>query len=70
MEKKCLSCKNYRPVDELSGRCRVDRATTTLKDYPVMKHDDSCERWLDAGQQYYIRVGWLKAQSKKKAEQN
>lgn len=34
-----------------------------------MKHDDLCERWKDSGQQYYIRVGWLKnAKAKQQPE--
>ena len=60
MQKVCLSCKNYRPLGQLSGCCRVDRKSLSADQYPVMQHEDYCERWQDGGQQYYIRVGWLK----------
>ena len=33
-----------------------------------MEHVDLCERWVDSGQQYYIRVGWLKNLLAKKQE--
>lgn len=58
-EKICLSCRHFRPVDRVSGICRVDRSTIDASAYPLMKHRDSCEYWKDAGQQYYIRVGWV-----------
>ncbi len=58
--KICLSCKHFRPIDTLSGKCRVDRSTLPASDYPLMGHQDSCAAWKDAGQQYYIRVGWVK----------
>ena len=58
--KKCLSCKFYRPQDEYTGRCRVDKDRLHHSKYPIMKHEDLCERWKNSGQQYYIRVGWLK----------
>lgn len=59
-DKICLSCKHFRPVDTVSGKCRVERSTTDASAYPLMKHRDSCASWKDAGQQYYIRVGWVK----------
>jgi hypothetical protein len=59
MKKICLSCKDYRPLGQRSGCCRVDRKTLSAEHYPVMQHGGSCERWQDAGQQYYIRIGWL-----------
>ena len=66
--KKCLSCRFYRPQDESTGRCRVDKDRLDHRDYPVMEHVDLCERWVDSGQQYYIRVGWLKNVLAKKQE--
>jgi hypothetical protein len=59
-DKICLSCKHFRPVDALRGKCRVDRAVIAASAYPLMLHQDSCVSWKDAGQQYYIRVGWVK----------
>ena len=69
VEKKCLSCKYFRPEDQFTGRCRVDKDQIDYHRYPIMKHDDLCERWYNAGQQYFIRVGWLKnKQNQQKAE--
>lgn len=69
MKKICLSCKNYRPLGQLSGCCRVDRQTLSASQYPLMRHDECCERWKDGGQQYYIRVGWLKKLNEHAEEQ-
>jgi len=60
-DKICLSCRHFRPVDAHRGKCRVDRSTIEASDYPLMAHRDSCESWKDAGQQYFIRVGWVKS---------
>lgn len=60
IDKICLSCKHFRPVDEGTGKCRLNRATLDQDEYPLMKHEDSCASWKDAGQQYYIRLGWVK----------
>ena len=59
----CLSCKHYRLADEISGVCRVDKKTSDH--YPLKANEDSCERWHDCGQQYFIRQGWIKAQKSK-----
>jgi hypothetical protein len=61
-DKICLRCRHYRPVDEFIGRCRLDRGTIEAAAYPEMKHEDSCASWKDAGQQYFIRLGWVKRQ--------
>jgi hypothetical protein len=66
--KKCFSCKYYRPHDELTGRCRVDKDTLDHRNYPLMEHEDLCERWVNSGQQYFIRVGWLKKLKMKQQE--
>ena len=58
--RNCLSCKFFRPEDQFTGRCRVDKGRVDHNKYPMMKHDDLCDRWEDAGQQYFIRVGWIK----------
>ncbi len=60
-DKICLGCKHFRPTTESKGKCRVDRATIDQSAYPEMRHDDSCSSWLDAGQQYFIRLGWVKS---------
>ena len=59
-DKICLRCSHYRPVDESIGRCRLNRGSIEPADYPRMRHEDSCDSWKDAGQQYYIRLGWVK----------
>lgn len=66
--KKCLSCKFYRPDDEVTGRCRVDKGSVDHRPYPIMKHEDICDKWMDAGQNYYIRVGWVKSVKEKKSK--
>lgn len=60
IDKVCLRCKYFRVADTESGKCRIDKAT--LKELPTMKHDDGCDRWLNCGQQYFIRIGWVKKQ--------
>lgn len=55
----CLSCKFYRLDDTDSGVCRVDKESSV--NYPKKHNDDQCPRWRTSGQQYYIRVGWIKA---------
>lgn len=61
VEKICLSCKFFRLQDPESGICRVDRDTD--RDYPQKVKGDSCSRWLNCGQQYYIRLGWIKGKT-------
>lgn len=58
--KRCLTCRHFRPQDTKKGICRVDKALSP--NYPVMGHDDVCDKWVTAGQQYYIRAGWVKKQ--------
>jgi len=43
--------------DPQSGVCRVDK---NVDNYPMKRTDENCELWQDAGQQYYIRTGWIK----------
>ncbi len=62
----CLSCKFYRLDDINSGVCRVDKGSST--DYPQKKTNDQCSRWRDSGQQYFIRVGWIKAKTAESGE--
>lgn len=64
-EKTCLSCKKFRLEDPYSGLCRLD---SSAEHYPMKRTDDSCERWQDGGQQYYIRTGWIKRALAKEKE--
>lgn len=61
VKNNCLRCKFYRLKDADYGICRVDKQTD--REYPKKLNDDNCSRWKDSGQQYYIRVGWIKAQN-------
>lgn len=63
VKKICLSCKYYRLTDEVSGVCRVDKKTVNPS--PWKANEDTCDRWQDCGQQYFIRTGWIKAQKTK-----
>lgn len=64
--KRCLTCRYFRPKDTVEGICRIDK--TLSPDYPIMGHEDVCASWLTAGQQYYIRAGWVKKQLENKQE--
>ena len=33
---------------------------------PAVQIGFTCEEWQDCGQQYYIRLGWIKGQSQEK----
>ncbi|MBU0945768.1 MAG: hypothetical protein KJ804_02085 [Proteobacteria bacterium] len=67
-QKTCLSCRKFRLDDPHSGICRVDKS---VDHYPMKRTDESCALWQDAGQQYYIRSGWIKRTlaTKEEAEQ-
>ena len=64
--KTCLNCKKFRLEDPHSGVCRQDK---TVEHYPMKGKDDTCEKWLDAGQQYHIRLGWIKTTLKKEEDE-
>jgi len=66
-ERTCLNCKTFRLEDTLSGICRVNK---TVERYPMKSIKDSCEQWVDAGQQYYIRQGWIKKALEKEKQEN
>ncbi len=56
-KKNCLSCKYFRLEDSSSGVCRVDKS---VEQYPIKNTEENCGEWVDSGQQYYIRLGWIK----------
>ncbi len=62
VRKMCLSCKYFRLESVENGICRVDKQET--KSYPTREKSDACDKWLNCGQQYFIRLGWLKAKTK------
>lgn len=59
----CLSCRFFRLTAIDEGLCRVDKAHDT--NYPKKMPTDHCSGWVDCGQQYYIRVGWMKGEARK-----
>ena len=62
VKKVCLSCKFFRLENVEMGLCRVDKDSD--KKYPKKQANDHCARWQNCGQQYYIRLGWIKAKDK------
>ena len=62
VEKICLSCKFFRVRDAATGICRVHIAETGDRnaDKPAVATRDHCAKWQDSGQDYYIRLGWIK----------
>ncbi|MDO8945780.1 MAG: hypothetical protein Q7U88_01340 [Desulfocapsaceae bacterium] len=56
-KKICLSCRNFSLQDTQSGACKVVKGLAT---YPLKATEDTCDQWLDCGQQYFIRTGWIK----------
>ncbi|MDK9707684.1 MAG: hypothetical protein OEL83_11605 [Desulforhopalus sp.] len=56
----CLSCRFFHLQDTTVGICRIDKEMEI--DYPRKKIDDQCSQWKNGGQQYFIRLGWIKAQ--------
>ena len=67
IDRVCLRCKYFRVKNSENGQCKVDKAA--VEDLLLKGINDSCERWLDAGQQYYIRLGWMKKQQEKVEQQ-
>lgn len=60
-QKICLCCKYFRLESVDAGLCRVEKNTD--KNYPVMAKNDYCLQWRDCGQQYFIRLGWIRAKT-------
>ena len=58
IKQNCLTCKYYRLIESDSGVCRVDKSIKP--NYPETKNEESCGKWNDCGQHYFIRVGWIK----------
>ncbi len=60
INKVCLSCKFFRLQNTETGICRFEKMA--VADYPIKHMDGQCDKWRDSGQQYFIRLGWIKAQ--------
>lgn len=61
VEKNCLSCKYYRLMSEVEGLCKVDRKNSQKKEYPKRDNHEICDKWTSCGQNFYIRMGWIKS---------
>ncbi len=65
MKTTCLNCRFYKIQDVESGLCREEALTSKNHDAekPVVKASHCCDQWVDCGQTYYIRLGWIKKNS-------
>jgi len=68
MKMTCMSCKFFRLENPEGGFCREPGKASAPKT-PV-RGDEACGKWADCGQQYYIRLGWIKAYKARAAGQN
>ena len=64
-----MNCKFYKVEDAQGGYCRAGAGNAPGKEArnTMVLHDHVCAQWDDCGQNYYIRLGWLKALQAKKA---
>ena len=62
----CIRCKFFRMKDADQGLCRVDRSRGAEEIKVLTVH--TCGKWEDCGQQYYIRLGWIRGQKKTREE--
>lgn len=67
MKSTCMSCKFFKIEDTMSGYCRIKVRETGGENnpQPMVGKGDTCASWADCGQQYYIRIGWVKSQQKR-----
>lgn len=67
MKANCINCKFYKVQDAITGYCRVLIKETGDKkaEQPMVRDLGSCPKWIDCGQQYHIRLGWIKTFKKK-----
>lgn len=68
MKQTCLNCKYYRIEDQFSGYCRsaVPGKSVPRAERRMVRQDHACDEWKDCGQNYYIRLGWLKSRQQEK----
>jgi hypothetical protein len=60
VNKECLNCRWLKLDDIYSGICRKLQGKDAPR--PMVKTTYSCGDWQNAGQQYHIRMGWIKNQ--------
>jgi hypothetical protein len=67
----CLSCKYYKIKDAKTGLCRMEALTSGNREAkkPEVEADYHCDKWIDCGQTYYIRLGWIKKNSPDTSEE-
>ena len=58
VQEQCLSCKFFRLKDVQTGICRINKKLDPV--CPAKQIEDCCDKWKNCGQQYFIRLGWLK----------
>lgn len=58
--KCCLRCNYFRLNSTTRGLCRKEKNDTGA--YVEKLTTDQCTFWLDCGQNYFIRKGWIKNQ--------
>jgi len=63
MNKTCLGCKFFKIKNKNIGFCRVNKKDKNQ--FPKVQLSNSCDKWGDCGQNYFIRLGWLKANENK-----
>ena len=70
MEQTCIRCKYFKVEDHQNGFCRVETMLSgdRTAQKPRVGSGDSCARWVDCGQQYHIRRGWIKAYLEQQAQ--
>lgn len=56
----CLRCSYFRLNSTSRGRCRKEKNDSG--DYVKKSITDQCVFWIDCGQNYFIRKGWIKNQ--------
>jgi len=65
VESTCISCKFFRMKDAVGGVCRAQKNLQQPEgEKPAVEIGFTCDEWQDCGQQYYIRLGWIKSQNK------
>ena len=70
MKPTCIKCKFFKIEDTRSGYCRVKGRETEEKTSPrpLVQLEDTCEKWTDCGQQYHIRLGWIRSREAREQE--
>ena len=60
----CIGCKHFRMKSVDSGICKIRERAGRSGQEAAVAVAYTCASWVDCGQQYYIRLGWIKAQKR------